>query len=148
MPKGLLLLLIVSGFISAQPLDSQELPFAGSGHAQTFLRTIYRGLERFTSLWHPSGIPFLAEGGGDGGGSDGGGSDGGGDDGSDGGVVTEGVVTAAEATPGVGTVQAMLHRVMTQQPQPPEAWRMMRKHRPPPTQIRVRCQIRPPIPPM
>jgi hypothetical protein len=87
MSKGLLLLLIVSGFISAQPLDSQELPFAGIDHAQSFLRTIYRGLERFIPFWQSFGIPFLAEGGSDGGGSDGGGSDGGGSDGggSDGG---------------------------------------------------------------
>jgi hypothetical protein len=37
-----------------------------------------------------------------------------------------GVVTAAEATEGVGTVQAILHRLMTPQPRPPEAWRTMR----------------------
>jgi hypothetical protein len=81
MPKGLLLLLIVVGLISAQPLDSQEIPFAGSGYARSFLRTIYGGLERFTALWCPSGISFLADGGGSDGGSDGGGSDGGGSDG-------------------------------------------------------------------
>jgi hypothetical protein len=87
MPKGLLLLLIAAGLISAQPLDSQELPFAGCDHGQSFLRTIYGGWKRFSALWHPSGIPVLAEGGGDGGGSDGGSSDGGGSDGdgSDGG---------------------------------------------------------------
>jgi hypothetical protein len=75
MPKGLLLLLIVVGLISAQPLDSQEIPFAGSGYARSFLRTIYGGLERFTALWCPSGISFLADGGGSDGGSDGGGRD-------------------------------------------------------------------------
>jgi hypothetical protein len=87
MPKGLLLSLIVVGLISAQPLDSREVPFAESNQAQSFLRTIYRGWERITALWHPSGAPFLADGGGDGGGSDGGSSDGGGSDGggSDGG---------------------------------------------------------------
>jgi hypothetical protein len=117
MPKGLLLLLIAAGLISAQPLDSQELPFAGCDHGQSFLRTIYGGWKRFSALWHPSGIPVLAEGGGDGGGSDGGSSDGGGSDG-DGG--TEGVVT------GPAMVQAMPHRRMTPQPQQPLAWLMMR----------------------
>jgi hypothetical protein len=79
MPKGFLLLLIVAGFITAQPLDSQELPFAGFDRAQSLLHTIHRGLERFRAFWHAAGIPLLADdGGSDGGGSDGGGSDGGG----------------------------------------------------------------------
>jgi hypothetical protein len=75
MPQGLSLLLVVAGLIGAEPIDSQELPFAASDHYQAFLRPIYRGLERITELLQPSGITFWADGGGDGGGSDGGSGD-------------------------------------------------------------------------
>src|SRR5271166_1032858 len=73
--------------LSAQPIDSQEFPFAGVDAYQGLLRAGYTTLERFAALLVPSKIPLLVDGGGDGGGGSG---DGGGGSGDGGGTGTGG----------------------------------------------------------
>ena len=75
------LLVVLALLLSAQPVQSQEFPFAGGNAYLTFLRAGYSTLERFAAFLIPSKIGFLADGGGDGGGSDGGSSGSGGSDG-------------------------------------------------------------------
>ena len=72
------LLVVLALLLSAQPIESQEFPFAGVDAYQALLRAGYTTLERFAALLVPSKIPLLADGGGDGGGSGDGGGDGGG----------------------------------------------------------------------
>ena len=80
------LLVVLALLLSAQPVESQEFPFAGVDAYQALLRAGYTTLERFAALLVPSKIPLLADGGGDGGGGsgDGGGGSGGTGDGGDG----------------------------------------------------------------
>src|SRR5208283_5453025 len=88
MGKILSILLVVSAvLLSAQPVESQEIPFAGVDAYQALLRAGYTTLERFVALLVPSKIPLLADGGGDGGGGSG---DGGGGSGDGGGTGTGG----------------------------------------------------------
>src|SRR5208337_3007130 len=81
------LLVVLALLLSAQPIDSQEFPFAGVDAYQGLLRAGYTTLERFAALLVPSKIPLLADGGGDGGGGsgDGGGTGTGGGNGDGGG---------------------------------------------------------------
>jgi len=88
------LLVALALLLSAQPIESQEFPFAGVDAYQALLRAGYTTLERFAALLVHSKIPLLADGGGDGGGGsgDGGGGsgDGGGGSGDGGGTGTGG----------------------------------------------------------
>src|SRR5271166_4393394 len=96
------LLVVLALLLSAQPVDSQEFPFAGVDAYQALLRAGYTTLERFAALLVPSKIPLLADGGGDGGGGsgDGGGAgDGGSGAGAAGGTGTGG---AGDGTGGTG----------------------------------------------
>jgi len=81
------LLVVLALLLSAQPIDSQEFPFAGVDAYQGLLRAGYTTLERFAALLVPSKIPLLVDGGGDGGGGSG---DGGGGSGDGGGTGTGG----------------------------------------------------------
>src|SRR5271165_3643632 len=65
------LLVVLALHLGAQPVESQDFPFAGVDAYQALLRAGYTTLERFTALLAPSKIPLLADGGGDGGGGSG-----------------------------------------------------------------------------
>ena len=75
------LLVVLALLLSAQPIESQEFPFAGVDAYQALLRAGYTTLERFAALLVPSKIPLLADGGGDSGGGSGDGGSGSGDGG-------------------------------------------------------------------
>src|SRR5271166_3988011 len=75
------LLVALALLLSAQPIESQEFPFAGVDAYQALLRAGYTTLERFAALLVHSKIPLLADGGGDGGGGSGDGGGGSGDGG-------------------------------------------------------------------
>ena len=98
------LLVVLALHLGAQPLESQEFPFAGVDAYQALLRAGYTTLERFAALLVPSKIPLLADGGGDGGGGSG---DGGGGSGDGGGTGTGGGTgdggSGAGAAGGAGT---------------------------------------------
>jgi len=95
------LLVALALLLSAQPIESQEFPFAGVDAYQALLRAGYTTLERFAALLVHSKIPLLADGGGDGGGGSGdggGGSGDGGGTGTGGGTGDGGSGAAAAAT--------------------------------------------------